>query len=74
MHVGADDRGHHGLAGEVDAARAGGRRNLARLPTDSDRAALDENRRVIDRRAAVARDDARAFEQRLRRRAPPRRR
>ena len=66
MHMGADNRGHHGLAGEIDPGRAGGRRHLAAPPNARDQAALDQDRRILDRRAAVAGNDAGALEQRLR--------
>ena len=63
MHVGADDRRHDGLAAEVDPACGGGRRNLAPPADPRDHAALDQERRALDRRTAIAGNDPRAFEQ-----------
>jgi hypothetical protein len=63
MHMGADDRRHDGLAVECDPRAAGRQGNVAFAADSRDRAALDQQRRIVDCRAAVARNDARAFEQ-----------
>jgi len=57
MAVRIDDRRHHGLAGEIDARRAGGRRNLASSSNRRDAAVLDDESRILDRGAAVAGDE-----------------
>ena len=73
MHVRVDQRRHHRLAGEIDAARAGGRRRRTLRARPGEAAVLDDERGVLDRRAAIAGDQPRALEDR-RRRARRRRR
>ena len=63
VRVAVDQRGNDRLAGQIDARGAGGRLNLAAASDPRERRALDEKGRVLDRRAAVAGDQARAFEQ-----------
>ena len=61
MAVRIDDRRHHGLAGQIDAGRARRDRHLA-LPADLGEAvALDDERGVFDRRAAVPGDQPRTL-------------
>jgi len=62
MHMRADERRHDGLAGQIEPGAAGRQRDLALAADARDRAALDQERRVVDRGGAVARDDPRAFE------------
>ena len=67
MHVRVHERRHHRLAGEIDPARTRGRRQ-GTLRTDLREASvLDDERGVLDRRAAIAGDQARALEERGRR-------
>ena len=63
MAVRIDDRRHHGLAGEIDARRAGGRRHLAPSSDRRDAGVLDDECRILDGSAAVACDEASALEQ-----------
>ena len=58
-----DQRGDHRLAGQIDARGAGRRLHLAPAPDAREAVVLDQERRVFDRRAAVAGDEAGAFEQ-----------
>jgi len=60
--VAVDERRHHRLAGQIHARGALGRLALALLAHPCERLALDEECGVLDRRAAVADDEARAFE------------
>ena len=62
MAVRVDERRHHGLAGEIDAARAGRHAHGAASADLGDAVAFDHEGCVLDRRAAVAGDQARAFE------------
>jgi hypothetical protein len=61
MDVGVDQHRHHGLAGKAHARRAGGHLNVARPAGLHDPRAVHEQRRVLDRGAAVAHDQPRAF-------------
>ena len=63
MRVRIDDRGHHGLSRQVDARRTRWRLELASPPDLREAIALDDECGVLDRRAAVADDEARAFEE-----------
>ena len=62
MAVHVDQRRHHRLAGEVDACRAGRRLHLAAPADRGEAVVLDDEGRVLDRRAAVAGDEPRALE------------
>ncbi len=64
MAVPVHDAGDDGLAGEIDARGARRRRHLAAAADRDDAVALDDEGAVLDRRAAVAGDESRAFEQR----------
>ena len=64
MAVRVDDGRHHGLSGEIDPHCAGGHLNRA-FPADrGERVVGDDERRVLDRGAAVSRDESRALEHR----------
>src|SRR5207237_566982 len=52
----------NGLAGEIDARRALGRLDLALSADGGESIVLDDERRVLDRRASIARDQPCAFE------------
>ena len=62
--MGIDDRRHDGLAAQIDERRADGRLDLTLLADADDAVVLDEERGVLDWRAAVAGDETRAFEER----------
>ena len=62
MDVGVDQHRHHGLAGEAHARRAGRHADIGGRSGLHDPRALDDQGRVLDRGAAVAHDQARAFE------------
>ena len=64
MDVGVDQHRHHGLAGEAHAGGAGGHAHVGGPAGLHDPRAVDEERRVLDRGAAVAHDQPRAFERR----------
>ncbi len=64
MVVAVDERRNHRLPCEVDATRARRRLPLSLLADPRECLAFDEERRVLDRRATVADDQARTFEQR----------
>src|SRR5262249_19886679 len=64
MRMSIDQRRNDSLATEVNAYSARGRAHLAASADRSDAAGLDYEGGVLDRRAAVAGDQARAFEQR----------
>ena len=63
MSVGVDDRGHDRLAGEVDARRARRQRDVTLTADARELVVLDDERAVVDRRAVVAGNQARAFEE-----------
>ncbi len=56
-----DDRRHDGFAGQVDARRAGGNRDLAVSADRREAAVLDDEGGILDG-AAVTHDEARTFE------------
>ena len=62
MHVGVDQHRHHGLAGEVHASGARRHAHVGGAAGRDDARAVDDQHRVLDRGAAVAHDEARAFE------------
>ena len=64
MAVRVHDAGNHGLAGEIDARGARRRRHLAAASDHDDTVTVDDESSVLDRRATVAGDESRAFEQR----------
>jgi hypothetical protein len=63
MAMRVDDRRHDGLAGEIDARRAGRKRHLAVSTDCREAAVLDDEGGILDG-AAVANDESRAFEHR----------
>ena len=65
MHVRVDERRHHRLAGEIDAPRPAGGVERALRADLCEAAVLDDERGVLDRRAAIAGDDPRALEDAL---------
>jgi hypothetical protein len=58
-----DERRHHRLAGKIDALDAGGRAKLALAPDAGNHPAVDQKRRLVDGRAAIAGNQPRAFVQ-----------
>jgi hypothetical protein len=66
VHMRVDERRDHGLAGEVHMRRAGRDRDRAASANLRDPVAFDHESGILDRCAAVARDEPRAFEYRLR--------
>ena len=63
MPVGIDDRRHHGLAGKINARRAGRNHHLAVAADHREAAVLDNEGGILDG-AAIAHDEAGAFEHR----------
>jgi hypothetical protein len=63
VHVTVDERRHDRLAGQIDPPRASRRLNAAGLPDSGDRPLIDDEGRALDRRRAVAGDEACTFEQ-----------
>jgi hypothetical protein len=63
MVVTVDEGGHHRLAREIHASRPWWRLTLTLLADPGEGIALDKERGILDRRAAVSDDEARAFEQ-----------
>jgi hypothetical protein len=62
MDVGVDQHRHHGLAGEAHARRARRLVHIGAAASRDDPCAVDEERGVFDRSAAVADDQAGALE------------
>ena len=60
--VTVDERGHHGLAGEIHANGALRRLTLTLLADPREGVTLHEERGILDRRAAIPDDEPRTFE------------
>ena len=63
MTVHVDQTRDNGLAGEINARRARRRLDLALSADGRESTVLDNEGRTLDRRASIARDQPRAFEQ-----------
>ena len=57
-----DQRGHHGLAGQIDVTRALGRLTLTSLADPHEAVALHDEHSILDRGAPVPDDESRTFE------------
>ena len=66
MHVRVHERRHHRLAGEIYPPRTRGRRQGTLRADLREASVLDDERGVLDRRAVIAGDQARALEERRR--------
>jgi len=73
MVVGVDEGRHHRLARQVHPCGTGGHAHVGGRTRLYDVPAVDDHRRVLDRGAPVAHDEARAFIHRGRRRLCERR-